>query len=164
MMHSGFLILQNGEFYKKIMRDRESWRIEAKLDGDRLLVQKANNGRVGLFNKHGDEFNHPNFMHINIPNNTCLDGEFYKKVFYPFDCLQWNGEKITHRTLRERLTILYHINKINTENKHYGRIPVIHNEDPIQTARANNWEGVVFKNKSSAYPLSNFNFWYKIRI
>lgn len=82
------------------------WHAQKKFNGDRCILA-VSNGQVTLVNRHGSCLKHPvdnQADFLRLPNDTLLDGEVWKKDFYPFEALIVGGEKLFQRTPKERET------------------------------------------------------------
>lgn len=76
-----------------------------KLNGDRLVVGLVGGSAI-VTNRHGG-MSKSTVLNIDafrkeLPDGTVLDGELWKRNFYPFDVLAVGGESWTSRPCRER--------------------------------------------------------------
>jgi hypothetical protein len=75
------------------------WHPQKKLNGDRAVLAIQDN-RTMIISRYGDLYRHP-VDNINdflkLPNGTLLDGEVWKKKFYPFEALGVGNVVIVER-------------------------------------------------------------------
>lgn len=97
--------LRTAEAAAEVKRSRTTHVIHRKLNGDRVLVAKAN-GKLYVANRHGRWYTYGvenKYQFDAVPDGTVFDGEVYKKRFYPFDCLAFNGENICAHPVEDRV-------------------------------------------------------------
>lgn len=71
---------------------------QKKLNGDRACLGVVN-GQVMITNRHGGILKHPvanQHDFEKLPSGTLLDGEVWKKGFYPFEALAIGGTSFLH--------------------------------------------------------------------
>jgi bifunctional non-homologous end joining protein LigD len=86
----------------------DSWCLQTKHDGKRIMISKAS-GEVEGSNRKGLVVALPQelvsaFSHV--PNQTTLDGELVGTTFHVFDATRWNGRDLADALYAERLQVL----------------------------------------------------------
>lgn len=125
---------------------------QPKLGGDRVLMAKVD-GKLWFANRHGSWYSFSvenSKLWQPIPGQTLLDGEVYKKKFYPFEALVVAGK--SH--MRDCVTVRAQIAKELCEK--YGEKFLF---DPVSpdwirngiSMKRTDWEGLVGKKKNSPY-------------
>jgi ATP-dependent DNA ligase len=127
--------------------------VQRKLNGDRA-VMVAQDSRISLFNRHGENFRHPvvNTSLFSQFGLTVLDGEVWRSKFWPFEAIVWKGQSLIERGPAEREAMAYHAcGLVNLpwiyaldRNWLYGELRQEH-------SLSSQWEGVVIKQKDSPY-------------
>lgn len=129
------------------------WVCQPKLAGKRACLAVLDK-RVYVQSRHGTWLRQPvrnvaDFL--KLPNRTCLDGEVYEGVFYPFECLAVGGHLFTYCTANEREVMAFQLMRLikqpwifNTPSKNW-----------LMARRTNlpKFEGVVLKRSDSPYTL-----------
>lgn len=139
---------------------------QRKLNGDRALVGVAD-GEVKIANRHGRWYQHTvsNMKDFEqLPSGTLLDGEVYKKTFYPFEVLALKNQSLMNEGPELRCAEAEVITEIVELPWIFGDVTL----EWLQRLGENlpQWEGVVLKEKSSTYvPLGsetrNSTTWFK---
>ena len=84
-------------------RIKSGWTVQLKINGDRALVGCNTNG-LHVANRHGDWYK----LSVDLtewkslPPGTLLDGEIFKKKFYPFEVVAYAGQSLDRSTPAER--------------------------------------------------------------
>ncbi len=171
----------------------EAWQFELKLDGYRALAYIQNgeneNGKVDIRSRNNHSFNQKfkqvfeGLLEWNI--NAVVDGEIvvlnedgrpdfnkmqnwdkYKEgnlVFYVFDLLWLDGFNLMNEPLHRRRDILSKVLPDSGVIRFSDHIDAVGKEF-FDVAKQNNMEGIVAKNKNSAYiPNSRSKQWLKIK-
>lgn len=135
-----------------VMSMRGTHILHRKLNGDRVIVAK-HNGKTYLCNRHGSWYSHGvENKHVfqQLKDGTILDGEVWKKNFYPFDCLAIGGVNITGQSVEQRVEITRNI--CTTLGVKW--MWEVENEWILQLKKnAPIWEGVVAKLRGSTYDI-----------
>ena len=168
-----------------LRRDRQFERFLQDLDDAEYVYQpKLNGDRVTLIiwegeafaqNRHGRWYsfrieNANDF--IDVGNTTVLDGEVYKKKFYPFEALVINGTSLIMSTTTERVEMAEQVCEMTGTEWLFGppteewlRAVRQAEFDSDETVK---WEGVVRKSANARYiPLGtdgqSSDDWYKLK-
>ena len=84
-------------------RIKSGWTVQLKINGDRAQVGVNENG-VHVANRHGGWYG----LSVDItewqslPPGTLLDGEIFKKKFYPFEVVSYDGLSLDRSTPANR--------------------------------------------------------------
>jgi ATP-dependent DNA ligase len=100
------------EFDRQVLQT-DDWVVQPKLEGDRASIGVVD-GKVYIQNRHGGWLKHKveNLeLFSKLPDRTVLDGEVYKKNFYPFDCLAVDGRSKVTSTVMEREVLAFQMCK-----------------------------------------------------
>jgi hypothetical protein len=122
----------------------ETYVIQAKLNGDRATALVLA-GKVFIQNRHGSWFKHPveNQQELlKLPDRTVLDGEVWKKKFYPFEAVVIGGDSFMLRGPELRVQTCV------TVCQHF-KLPYIFSWENAKVT--DEWEGYVFKEKGTPY-------------
>ena len=100
---TGRRILTMDDVRDIITRLKDGWTVQLKLNGDRAEVGTDADG-VHIANRHGTWYGLPVLLDSfkSLPVGTLLDGEVYKKKFYPFEVLAFGGESMLRCTPAQR--------------------------------------------------------------
>ena len=114
---------------------------QRKLDGERCIVTICN-GSVSAVNRVGKELE---IQGIPSVRSCVLDGELVAGVFTPFDILELDGKNIRNLQFCLRINIL---ESLGFECVEIFRVDLL---SGIEHARAEGWEGLVFKSLDGDY-------------
>jgi ATP-dependent DNA ligase len=84
-------------------RIKGGWTVQLKINGDRAQVGVNENG-IHVANRHGGWYG----LTVDLtewkqlPAGTLLDGEVFKKKFYPFEVVAYEGQSLDRSTPAER--------------------------------------------------------------
>jgi hypothetical protein len=137
--------------YEREVLNTEDWVAQPKLEGDRACIGIVD-GKVYIQNRHGSWMKHRvENLHAfaNLPDRTVLDGEVYKKNFYPFECIAVEGKSKVTCTVGERETLAYMLCKYAGVTWRFERpsmawVSKLHENAPM-------YGGVVLKRTMSSY-------------
>ena len=140
---------------KRLLKD-QSWALQEKLDGRRVLVRKAGAEIHGI-NRKGLLIGLPEtvFQTVNsISSNFVLDGECIGDLFHAFDLLEWDGEDCRTKPYRRRLVLLSSL-LILSNPKHIRWVQTAtdsaNKERLFRHLQSEKKEGVVFKRLEAPY-------------
>lgn len=128
---------------------RKTHVVHRKLNGDRVQIAKVH--KLYTANRHGGWYNYGvenKHLLMVFPNGTMFDGEVWKKNFYPFDCMAYNGESMCRVPVEDRVSFTREL------CKSAGIEWVWEVDDAwLDELDANQpkWEGVVLKQLGSPY-------------
>ena len=130
----------------------DGYLVQPKLNGDRVLVAVLEDHRVLAVTRHNSPYSFKVMnleLFAGLPAMTVLDGEVYRRQFYPFEAVAVAGESLVDsgpeerapraRELCHRLGVAWQFDAPTArfmENRR-GNLPV--------------WEGVVLKKLGSRY-------------
>lgn len=167
---------------------KKDWIYEIKWDGYRAIAE-VNNAEVKLYSRNGNSFlsNYPEVVDAlsKLKLNAVLDGEIvvlnddgnpdfqklqhydhfrnYPLLYYVFDLLELNGEKLYALPLIERKKLLQQTLKKNDVIKYSDHVEE-RGEDFFEIIKQKNLEGIMAKKKSSEYyPGKRSSDWLKIK-
>ncbi len=147
------LITASSPLYQGALLDDE-WSFEFKLDGDRVIYQRDEDGKEETFNRRMEPYEH--HVTLSVPNNTILDGEYYRGKYFVFDIVKLDGHDIYWYPLEERREIL--------DDLHVLQVPKPYEKDnPLLDAEYYGYEGVVIKKLTEGYPFKKSS-WLKVRL
>lgn len=123
--------------------------IQGKLNGDRAVLAVDSQGEVHVTNRHGGFYKMTvsTSEFADLPEDTILDGEIYKKKFYPFDIVAYDGRKLLFTPAAERLRLLKNV----CESHDIEYIFDVTLADLQERIDGDMWEGVVLKEADSPY-------------
>lgn len=136
-------VLNNQAFY---------W--QPKLGGDRVILAKIGDS-LYFCNRHGSWYSFKienERLWKKLPDRTVLDGEVYKKKFYPFECVVAGGVDMTRKCVTLRAAAAKYYCEICEEEFLFSPP----SEEYLQTGVINkpsDWEGVVGKRRNSPYTI-----------
>jgi ATP-dependent DNA ligase len=100
---SGRQIISKTDIKDIFVRRKSGWTVQLKINGDRAQVGVNENG-IHVANRHGGWYG----LSVDLtewkslPIGTLLDGEIFKKKFYPFEALAYAGQSLDRHTPADR--------------------------------------------------------------
>ncbi|MVN92872.1 DNA ligase D [Mucilaginibacter aquatilis] len=124
----------------------ETWKLDAVLDGEILVLNKKGVSKFGELQNWRSE----------------ADGAL---VYYVFDLLWYDGKDITQLTLVERQTILKSILPANDDRVRIGQVFTTNGKSFFKDAEKLGLEGIIAKKRNSTYtPDLRSKDWLKIKV
>lgn len=136
--------------------DDPKYYCQEKWDGRRCLLQKTN-GTVKGINRRGLYVGIPETIESaarQIPTDMMIDGEAVGNDFHAFDILSLDGEDLRSRSYDDRLAILEGLLMV-VNSRHLTCVETARasaeKEQLLNELRAENKEGIVFKDRTAKY-------------
>ncbi len=143
------LALDSAERVKAVSAMRKTHVLDRKLNGDRVTIGKTE--KLYVANRHGSWYSfgvENRHLLENLPPGTVLDGEVWKKNFYPFDVLAFNGSNTCFTAVEDRRKFVKQL----CESLGIKWMWDVEDEWMEKLAKnAPTWEGVVAKKLGSSY-------------
>jgi ATP-dependent DNA ligase len=142
------------DFIKKMSKTHL---VQPKLGGDRAIVVKLGD-TLRAFNRHYGPYKQSVTLTrwANLPEGTVLDGEVYKKEFYPFEVVKYGPENLMAKGPEDRAA------KAKTISAEVGQPYLFDTPTPESASEfiamdgTNKWEGIVCTERGSRYtPLAS---------
>jgi bifunctional non-homologous end joining protein LigD len=140
---------------KRLLKD-QSWALQEKLDGRRVLVRKAG-AEIHSTNRKGLLIGLPSPIVVGahkITSDFIMDGECVGDVLYAFDLLEWDGEDLRTKPYQRRVVKLSSLlNRSDITHIEFAEIATdpANKERLFRHLQAERKEGVVFKRLDAPY-------------
>lgn len=143
--------------FEFIERMQKTHVVQPKLGGDRAIML-VKDGVVQVSNRHYSLYKHTvnKARWSGMPDGTLLDGEVWKKEFYPFEVVQYGTENLSGRGMVEARVAKAKEVSAQVNLPFLFDVPTKDTKGFIDMNGTNEWEGIVCKHKFASYrPLAS---------